>query len=192
MMLIIIGITGTLGAGKGTVVDYLKKEKAFRHYSVRAFLTEEIRRRKMPVNRDSMVEVANDLRTRHGSSHIIEKLYEQAARDQGNCIIESIRTPGEIHALRQKKNFVLLAVDARQQTRYQRIRKRASETDQISLKTFISNESREMHSDDPNKQNLAACIRLADHIIYNNGTITELHDQIELFLSQAFKKTSDE
>ena len=33
---IIIGITGTLGAGKGTVVEYLKK-KSFKHYSVRSF-----------------------------------------------------------------------------------------------------------------------------------------------------------
>ena len=33
----IIGITGTLGAGKGTVVDFLK-EKGFRHFSVRDYL----------------------------------------------------------------------------------------------------------------------------------------------------------
>ena len=34
--MIIIGITGTLGAGKGTIVDYLVKQKGFVHYSVRA------------------------------------------------------------------------------------------------------------------------------------------------------------
>jgi len=33
----IIGITGTLGAGKGTIVEILKK-KWFGHYSVREFL----------------------------------------------------------------------------------------------------------------------------------------------------------
>ena len=52
--MIIIGITGTLGAGKGTIVDYLVKNKGYHHYSVRAYLTEEIKRRNLPVNRDSM------------------------------------------------------------------------------------------------------------------------------------------
>ena len=37
----IIGITGTLGAGKGAVVEFLK-QKDFKHYSVRNFLIEEI------------------------------------------------------------------------------------------------------------------------------------------------------
>ena len=41
----IIGITGTIGAGKGTIVDYLVKEKGYVHYSVRAFIAEEIQRR---------------------------------------------------------------------------------------------------------------------------------------------------
>ena len=60
--MITIGITGTLGAGKGTIVDYLVKSRGFEHYSVRAFITEEIKRRGLPVNRDSMTQVGNDLR----------------------------------------------------------------------------------------------------------------------------------
>lgn len=38
----IIGITGTLGAGKGTVVDYLVKNKGFNHFSVGDYLIDEI------------------------------------------------------------------------------------------------------------------------------------------------------
>jgi dephospho-CoA kinase len=44
---------------------------------------------------------------------------------------------------------------------------------------FISNEEREMHSDDPNKQNLRACITLADRVFMNNGTLEDLHKQID-------------
>ena len=36
----IIGITGTLGAGKGTIVDYLVQKKGYVHYSVRSFIAE--------------------------------------------------------------------------------------------------------------------------------------------------------
>ena len=49
--MIIIGITGTLGAGKGTIVDYLVKEEGFDHYSVRGFLLEEMKKMGMPCSR---------------------------------------------------------------------------------------------------------------------------------------------
>ena len=104
--MITIGITGTLGAGKGTIVDYLLKNKGFAHYSVRAYLTEEIIRRGLPVNRDSMTMVGNDLRASHTPSYIVEQLYEQAQKSGKNCIIESIRTPGEVEALRGKPNLL--------------------------------------------------------------------------------------
>lgn len=177
--MIIIGITGTLGAGKGTVVDYLVKEKGFVHFSVRGYLAEVIQKNGEEVNRDSLTHTANELRKVHGPAYIIEELYRIARTTGKDCIIESIRTPGEIESLRKQKGFVLLAVDAGIQTRYQRITLRNSETDNIDFQTFRSNEEREMHSDDPNKQNLAECIRQADHVIKNNGTLEDLHKQIE-------------
>ena len=176
--MIILGITGTIGAGKGTIVDYLVKNKNFKHYSVRDFISEEIKKRNMPVNRDSMVVVANDLRTKNSPSFIIDKLYEKAEKSNNNCIIESIRTPGEVLSLRKKDNFFLIAVDADPELRYQRIKLRKSETDNISFETFVENEKREMNSDNQNNQNLKKCIEMADIVIKNNGTRKDLYDEI--------------
>lgn len=180
--MIIIGITGTLGAGKGTVVDYLIKEKGFVHFSVRAFIVRELERRGMPVNRDTLTALANEMRAKNSPSYIIEELFREAVAQEKNCIIESIRTPGEIAALRSKPNFFLLAVDADPRVRFNRIRKRRSETDNVSFNSFISSETREMHSDDPNKQNLSECIKQADYTILNNGSLEELHEKTEAFL----------
>ncbi len=179
--MVIVGITGTLGAGKGTVVDYLVKKKDFIHFSVRGYLSGVLERRGMPVNRDTLTAVANELRAKHGPAHIIEQLYEQASENGQACVIESIRSPGEIASLRAKQGFVLLAVDADARIRYNRIRKRNSETDNVSFTTFLQNEEREMHSDDPSKQNLAECIRQADHLINNGGNREDLGVQIECF-----------
>ena len=182
--MLIIGITGTLGAGKGTIVDYLVQEKGFVHFSVRGFITEEINRQGLPVNRDSMVTVANKLRADHSPSYIIDQLYEQALLTGKNCIIESIRTSGEVHSLREKGNFLLFAVDADPMLRYDRIVMRNSETDRISYSTFVENEEREMQSTDPAKQNISKCIEQADFIFYNNSTVADLYTRLESELAQ--------
>lgn len=178
----IIGITGTLGAGKGTVADYLR-EKGFRHYSVRDFLIQEIKKRELPVNRDSMVVVANDLRKKHSPSYITEQLYDKAKEYRGDAIIESIRAPGEAEAIK-KKGGKLLAVDADQKLRYERISERASETDKVSFNEFRLDEKREMSSTDPHEQNLSKCISMADYVLKNNGTIEELKKEADKILEE--------
>ena len=174
----IIGITGTLGAGKGTIVEYLLKEKGFLHFSVRGYLIEEIKKLGLPVNRDSMTTVANDLRAKNSPAFIIEELYKEATKAGMNSIIESIRTPGEIDFLKKQGNFILLAVDAVPKIRFERIKLRASETDKIDFETFVANEKREMTSSNPNKQNLGKCIEMADIVLNNNGSISQLIDQL--------------
>ncbi len=176
--MIIIGITGTLGAGKGTIVDFLMKKKGYEYYSVRGYLVEEINKQGLEVNRDSMTSVANELRAQHSPSYIVDELYNRAKTQGKNCVIESIRTPGEIESLREKNNFYLFAVDANPKVRFQRIKTRASETDKVDFETFLANEKREMDTEDPNKQNLQKCIAMADYIFENNGTIEDLGKQV--------------
>ncbi len=182
---IIVGITGTLGAGKGTIVEYLVAKKGFKHYSAREFINQEIVRRGLEINRDNMVLVANDLRAKHGPSYIAESLYKQAQADGGSCVIESIRTPGEIKALRKKNNFYMLAVDTDVKERYARIRKRGDrQSDLVSFDKFVEQEKREMNSNDPHKQNLSKCIEMSDYKLDNSGTIDELYGQLDKLLSK--------
>lgn len=177
--MIIIGITGTLGAGKGTIVDYLVQKKQFIHFSVRNYLIEEAKRRNMAINRDTFVVLANSLRATHSPSFITDELYKQALETGKNAIIESVRTPGEIVSLRKNSNFILFAVDADPKIRYERIVMRNSETDHVNFDTFIENEQREMISDDPNKQNLSKCMAMADYTLQNNGDFDALYRQID-------------
>ncbi len=183
----IIGITGTLGAGKGTIVEYLLKNKGFKHYSARDFITEEVKKRGLPVNRDTLTAVANDLRAQHSPQYVIEQLFYRAQKERGNAVIESIRTPGEVSFLRKQPDFYLFAVDADPEIRYQRIKLRGSATDHIDFETFLANEKREMSTTDPNKQNLGKCIEMADFVFYNNGNMEELFAKVEKVLSEITK-----
>lgn len=179
----IIGMTGTIGAGKGTAVDYFAA-KGFVHYSARDFIVREIERRGLPVDRDSMVAVANELRTEHSPSYIIATLAEAARKNGNDAVIESIRTEGEVHALRENGHCYLLAIDADPKVRYERIVRRGSVTDHISFEKFLADEAREMRDPNPSKQNLARCIELADHRILNNGTREELHAALDRFMEE--------
>jgi dephospho-CoA kinase len=187
---LIIGITGTLGAGKGAIVDFLSKKKGFIHFSVREFISGEIIRRGMVVNRDSMVIVAIDLRKNNSPSYIVDCLYEKAKSGGKDSIIESIRTPGEVCSLRKKGGFYLIAIDADLKVRYERINRRQSETDHISYQTFLENELREMESTDPNAQNIGRCIELADYKLYNNGTIEQLNHAVDQVLQDILNRDS--
>jgi dephospho-CoA kinase len=185
--MLVIGITGTIGAGKGTVVEYLTRKEGFSHFSVRGYLIQEIKKRGLVVDRNSMTEVANDLRAQHSPSFIVDELYKEAVKTGKSCVIESIRTPGEIDSLRNKGNFYLFAVDAPVAVRYERIKKRASETDKINMETFLQNEQREMTTTDPHKQNLQKCIEMADFVFNNTGTIKDLEDQVASVLQKIGK-----
>ena len=138
----------------------------------------------MPVNRDSMVAVANDLRAKHGPSFIVEELYQEAVHTAKNSIIESLRAVGEVEALKKKENFRFFAIDADPKLRYERVVLRGSETDKISFEEFIANEEREMNNEDPTKQNIGKCMQMADHVFTNNGTFEELNQQIEEVIAQ--------
>ncbi|MBI2004548.1 AAA family ATPase [Patescibacteria group bacterium] len=181
----IIGITGTLGAGKGTVAQYLAKKHNFMYLSVRNFIAGEILKRGLAVNRDTMTQVANDLRALHGPNYLVEELLKQAKlHPKNNIVIESIRSVGEEKYLKSQST-TLWAVDADINTRYKRIVGRASETDAVSFEKFKADEDREMESNDPNKQNLKAVIAMAGVVLINNGTPEELFVQVEKALQQA-------
>jgi dephospho-CoA kinase len=180
--MVILGITGTDGGGKGTVVDYLAQEKGFVHYSARGIWTHEITRRGLPVNRENMRLIANDLRGQHGRDVLIQmSLGKAQASNDTRIVIESLRALAEVEAL-HREGGKLLAVDAPQQLRFERIQKRGSASDQVTFEEFVKQEALEMSDPDPNGMQKAAVMQLADVVIQNNGTLEELHTEVDRVL----------
>jgi dephospho-CoA kinase len=181
--MVIIGITGTIGAGKGEAVSYLES-KGFRHFSVRAFLIEELKKRGLPVRRDTMTDLADQFRREHSPGYIIERLHKQACQIGGNSVIESVRALAEVDFFKKRGCFYLIAVDADLVTRYDRIVKRASELDHVTFEEFKAQNEREMASNDPTRGNIAGCMKLADFTIQNDGSLDNLHKKVDVILEK--------
>jgi dephospho-CoA kinase len=182
----IIGITGSFGAGKGTAVEYLKEKHGFSHYSASGFIVEEIERRGMPVNRDSMAVVANSMREVHGPSYIIDSLYARAKASGERVVIESLRAVAEVKRIKELGG-VVLGIDAEPEIRYAHSLARNSVKDNVSYEKWLSQEQAESNQTDPNKQNIFGALKESDYIITNNDTLEDFYKQVDEFVSLYLK-----
>ena len=182
----IIGITGSFGAGKGTVVKYLIEKHAFKHYSIGDAIREEIMRRNLPLERDSYIVVGNDLRAARGPAHLVNASYERARKEGGDAIIESLRAVAEVQRIKELGG-VVLGVDAYPEIRYQHILGRGGEKDDVSFEQWLDQERRETNPNDSAKQDIFGALKESDYIIPNNGTVEELHTEIDEVLEKIQK-----
>lgn len=179
----IIGITGTPGAGKGAVVEFLVREKGFTHYSARNFFAEQMERSGIQIDRDSMTAFANELRLKFGGRFVFDELYRRASESDTPAVIESIRSLGEAEALKEQGG-ILISIDADQNIRYERIHGRASALDKVTQEEFQQQEAREMRSDALHKQNIEKVMEMADFTIKNSTSKEDLFRQIEEILEK--------
>jgi dCMP deaminase len=190
----IIGLTGNNGSGKTAVSEYLKS-RSFKYYSLSDEIREEIRRRSLEITREVLIDVGNELREKFGPGVLAERILQRLGNDQ-NYVIDSIRNPQEVEVLRQRSDFTLLALEADQKTRFERSRDRGRENAAQSFRQFVEEETRELDSANPANQQLYATQQKADLIVNNDGTLEELHRNLDKLLpplmSRFMRPTWDE
>lgn len=176
-----IGLTGLNASGKGTVADYLK-EKGYVYYSLSDIVREEATVLGLDHSRENLIYTGNKLRDEHGASILAARIVEKINLQKPDLtVIDSIRNLAEIRELRKKQGFFLIGVDAPVEIRFERSKNRGRIGFEKTLKDFIEIEEKE-NSLDPNKQQLFECLKKADAVIQNNGTIKDLNKKIKSIL----------
>ena len=172
----LIGLTGRNASGKSTIVNWFSKkglETSSCSDSIRAWLAEQ----NIEPTRDALIEGGRELRRKGGAGILAEMLLE--ILDGKDAVVDSIRTPGEVEALRKRDDFILIEVRANTETRWKRLLSRARTGDPLDKETFLKQERAEAEAKDDAGQALNATAELADLVILNDGTEKELLDDLE-------------
>lgn len=179
----LVGLTGTNGAGKTAGADYLKK-RGFLYLSLSDEIRLELAERDESPTRENLTRVGNELRARFGAAVLARRVIARLAA-RTDYVIDSIRNPSEVAALRELPGFRLVHFDAPREQRYQRAVERRDERTPLSFEEFVEQEDREMESRDPTTQQLRATFSLADETVQNAGSLEELREQLDRIIAVA-------
>jgi dCMP deaminase len=180
--MIIIGLTGRNAAGKTTAGDALGA-RGFTYLSLSDVIREEAKRRGLSDERENLTALGNELRERHGPGALAELTVARMQPDR-NYVVDSIRHPAEVQALKKAGSFSLFHVFAPLEARFDRAMARNRAGDARTLQEFIRQEEREFASSNAAAQQLLETERLANRVIENNGTLDEFSAHLAVALRE--------
>ncbi len=172
----LVGLTGRNASGKSTLVDWFS-ERGLRSVScsdsIRAWLSDQ----GVEPTRDALIEGGRELRRRGGGGVLAEMLLE--ILDGDDAVVDSIRTPAEVDALRSRGDFVLIEVRADEEARWGRMVDRGRSGDPTEKSSFLAQEAAEAKAEDEAGQALDATASMADISVINDGTLEDLESKLE-------------
>jgi dephospho-CoA kinase len=173
----LIGLTGTNAAGKGETAAFFKA-RGYAYLSLSNVIRDELAARGLEATRDNLIRTGNELREKSGPDALARRIM---AKVSGPTVIDSIRNTREVAFFRAQGGFVLLAVDAPVEVRFVRAAARGRNESAATLEEFRKKEAEERAGAEAAQQ-LEACMAEADHLIWNAGTIEDLHRELEKLL----------
>ena len=175
----IIGLTGTMGAGKGEVAKLLK-EKGYEYYVFSDAIKEEAKKRGLEATRENLQNIGNILREEYEPGVLAKRLIAKFKSDK--VVVDGVRSSDEIKVLRQHGKFVLIGIGAPQLLRFERLKKRERKGDPTTFEEFKKLDDRENKSIGTG-QEINRCLKMADFRITNDGSFDDLKNKVEEILS---------
>jgi len=185
---IIIGLTGTICGGKGTLATHLI-DLGFNHFVLSDRIRDEIRIRGQEITRALLQDVGNELRNKFGGAVLAQRTADLMADAEGNVVIDGVRNPDEIKFLRNVLGASILGVDAPKETRCEWYLERAKSRgeDGTSIADFERDNNRDLGIGEPGTgQQVSKCLELADVVIENNGSKQDLFNECNQFLKDNY------
>jgi len=173
---IILGLTGEICAGKGTIVKYLEKTHNATSYRFSTMLRDLLGRIYLPVARENMQFMSTAIRQYFGEDIMAKVIAEDVKNDKNNIVVvDGVRRSADIKYLREVQGFKLVSIVAEPKTRFKRLilRKENPGDENKTYEEFLADHKKEADAQVP------IVMEKADLEINNNGSLEDLYKQVD-------------
>ena len=152
---ILIGITGSFGAGSTKTANFFESGLKYKKLSLSKYLKDNIEteypnflEKEEKERRQLLQNYGDKLRLRNGRSFLVDVIEKEIREniESGNVVIDSIKNIEEISKLKEISNkFYLFAIDAKIENRWERLKSNYNN----DYASFISDDERDSGNDQP-------------------------------------------
>lgn len=180
----VVAVSGTNGAGKNTLVDFLVVRFGFEHIKVRDLIVQKAKEDGIELkSREDFINFTEGYYAQ-GKSLIKNFLIENQDSNK-NFVIESIRRVAEVKDIKQHcPESIFISVDASVEVRFARILQRNTVTDHITFEKFLEDEKNESDGDKDTEMNIPEVIKMSDIVLDNSKTIEDFEEEVRIKVLQ--------
>ncbi len=170
---LVIGLTGMPGSGKSLVVK-VAKDCGYDVVTMGDVVREETAKQGLAPTPANIGKVMLELRKIDGDRVIAEKCIPKIQQKQNpRIIIDGLRSYVEVETFAKRiANFVIVAVHASPQVRFNRLSSRGRSDDPKTYEVFHERDMREL------SVGIGHAIALAEYVIINDGSIETLNTRV--------------
>ncbi len=186
----VIAFVGLPLSGKSTAAK-VAEEMGIPVVCMGDVVREEAKRRGLPLTNDVLGSIAEELRRKEGMDAIAKRcipVIREKGKDVGVVVVDGVRGMAEVERFRKEfgDDFILIAIEAPLEVRFQRALKRGRSDDVKSLEELRRRDEREL------SWNLGEAMKYANITVENKSGIEEFRDKIREILKELAKKVEIE
>lgn len=184
MAKIILGITGEMACGKGTIAEYVVKKYDGSAHRFSTMLRDVLDRLHIEQTRENIVNISTVLRKTFGEDLMAKVMKHDAENDEHEIVVvEGVRRMDDIKYLKELPHFKLIYIDATIEKRYERVIKRGENIGE-SQKTF--DDFKKAHEYETEIQ-IPGLKQYSNYVVNNDSEFEDLYKQVDDIIKENLK-----
>ncbi|HPI67241.1 MAG TPA: AAA family ATPase [bacterium] len=187
----IVCITGLCGSGKSEVAEFFVRA-GYAYIRFGQIVLDEIKKRGLEPNEANERPIRESFRKQYGMAAFAilnQPKIDNFLEEGKNVLADGLYSWSEYKELKNKynNNLIVIAVYASPKTRYARLEDRRNRYDNdpnLKYRSFSKKEAKDRDYAEIENIEKAGPIAMADFTIINEGTLVDLHAQIEKILEK--------